>query len=225
MVYIALFFIVLVLIGIGIFLLKQKEKYRPEIPASALEGIATNSTKKIAYFELSDWARNVSPNAYLAVFKGDLLASGEAEMRVFLGDGENTHFAGVLSDELGLSGVKTLFVNLDGERCIVGWVSSSMESPLYFHIERYEPDNEADGWANEKESTIEKGIAEANGGWFIVPITEDIQLWNTLIQSSVISENSLDRGSKDLGSWYEVEKNYSSPLDVSSWYIHVPIQK
>ena len=107
----------------------------------------------------------------------------------------------------------------------LGWVSSSFNEPIYFHIERDKPDEDSEWWEAEEESTIDKGIADANGSWFILPIRNDIQLWDTIGQAAIQTSDSLDRGSKNLGSWYEVEKTYSPPLDVSSWYIHVPIQK
>ena len=225
LVYLTVVLTILVLIGLDIWLLMQRRNYQPDIPASALNGMDANTTKSIAYFELADWASGVSSDAYISVFKGELFDTNETEMRVFLDDGENTYYVGVLSDELGLAGIKTIFIDLGKERCILGWVPSSLNKPIYFRIERSNPNKESEWQDAKKESTVDKGIADANGGWFIVPIKNDIQLWNTLAKSAIQTSDSLDRGSKDLGSWYEVEKTYSPSLDVSSWYIHVPIQK
>ena len=39
------------------------------------------------------------------------------------------------------------------------------------------------------------------------------------------TQNSLDKGSDRLGSYYEVETAFDPALDVSGYYIHIPIQQ
>lgn len=208
------FLVVLSLIAFFFFRLWNNHRYETS------SNIETNQQKRIAYFELNDWASDVPPDAYVAVFKDD----AQTEMQVLFGDRENTYFAGVLSDQLGLAGVKTIFVDLGQERCILGWVSSSIEAPVLFRVERDELNSDAEWWDSKKESTVEKGITEADGGWFIVPIKDDVQLWDMIIFSAIETSSSLERGSQNIGSWYEVEMSYFPPLDVSGWYVQVPIQ-
>jgi hypothetical protein len=186
------------------------------IPDIATVGLKPGSTKSIAYFELKDWASGIQPSAYAEVFTGQLVTTGETEIRVFIHDGQKMHYAGALSDQLGLPEVKTIFIDLGKEKCVIGWISPTVRELYDFRIERVRVDSEP------FEDTVKESLIEAN--LFIVPIQEDFELWNNIHFSGVQTSGSLQRGNDALGSWYEFEKQYDPPLDISSWYVLIPIQ-
>jgi len=193
---------------------------QPDIPASAQVGLKPGTSKVLGHFRLADWAAGVPPTAYFTVFEGRLTESDASEMRVFLSGSQSAQYIGALSNQLQLPGVKTLFIDLGGQRCIIGWVSPATQGKLlYFHLERPEADRKR--WMEaEKESSIEKNM-------FIIPIqaSDRPELWNFVSMSAVQTKESLQRGYDAKGSYYQVETTYSSPLDVSSFYIPISIQK
>lgn len=192
---------------------------QPQIPVSALTGTQPGSARILGHLHLADWAQNVHPLAYLTVFEARSEQDGAMEQRVFWSDGEHNGYVGVLTGQLGLDGVKTIFLDIgDNQRCIVGWVSP--ETPgtlLYFRLERPEPDTQR--WFDGvKESTIDKNT-------FIVPIRADEQpeRWNEIVLAAVQTKQSLKRGFDGTGSYFEIEMSFSPPLDVSAFYLPVSL--
>jgi hypothetical protein len=194
--------------------------FQPKIPASAQGGLEPGTARILGNLRLVDWAEGVSSTVFLTIFEGRLAGSGVTEMRVFLSDGQTAQYVGALSDQLQLPGVQTLFIDFGSQRCVVGWVSPATPGKLlYFHIER--PEADTTRWMEGvRESTLEKNL-------FIVPIraSDQPERWNLIAMAAVQTRESLQRGFDAQGSYYEVEKTYSPPLDVSSFYIPVSIPK
>jgi hypothetical protein len=192
----------------------------PAIPASAQVGIKPGSARILGYFQLNDWAEGVSSTAKLTIFETRLTGTGENETRVFMNDGQSARYVGALSDQLHLPGVQALFIDFGSQRCIIGRVSPEIRGKLlYFRIERPEADKRR--WMEGvKESTIEKNL-------FIVPIKAGDQpnLWNFVVLAAVQTKESLQRGFDQKGSYFQVERSYSPPLDVSGFNIPISIQK
>jgi len=188
------------------------------IPETAMQGIDSKSIKILGNFKLSDWAQGVPSSAYFTIFEAYLSGSGEKEIRVFYDDGNQTTYIGALSDQFGIPELKTSLVDLGKERCIIGWVSPQINGKLlYIHFERLEADRSL--WMNaQKESSIENNL-------FIVPITgDDVLLWNSITMAAIQTKESLQRGFDGTGSYYELERAFSSSLDTSNYYIPISIQ-
>lgn len=190
---------------------------QPQIPASALSGVLPGSTRIVGHLRLADWAQNVPDQAYLTVFEARSEENEAMEQRVFWSDGAQSGYIGPLTGQLGLEGVKTIFLDIgENQHCVVGWVSP--ETPgtlLYFRLERPEPDTKR--WFDGvKESSIEKNI-------FIVPIraSEQPERWNEIVLAAVQTKQSLQRGFDGAGSYFERETSFSPPLDISTFYIPI----
>ena len=157
---------------------------------------------------------------YATVFDGILTSTGEHEIRVFLNDTNFTQYVGALSDQLQLPGVNTIFINLGQERCIIGWVSPNTQGNLlYFLVDRLEPDRSK--WMDaELESTITKNV-------FIIPIRsgDNPASWDFIARAGVQTKESLQRSYDGKGDSYQLDQVFSPPLDVSSFYILVKVQK
>jgi hypothetical protein len=190
---------------------------QPRVPGDALVGIDSSSVKILGHFRLSDWASNIPANSYLTVFEATSDATNSKEIRVFYNDDTQSFYVGALSDYFGMAEVRAIFIDLGTERCIIGWASSSIPGTLSdFHFERLRESGSY--WADaQKESTIEKNL-------FIVPITTDVQLWNSVTMVAVQTRESLKRGFDGNGSYYQVEKTFEPALDVSYHYINISIQ-
>ncbi len=209
------------------------------IPQDAVVGLEPKSYKLLGSFKLSDWAKTTPENAFISVFQGKLAGSGKVERRAFYDDGTNTRYIGPLSDHFGVSWLKTVFVDFGGERSIVGWVSSDVKGKLYVvRFERPESVNKNKSYAS-KESTIESnmfivpvsfiedGVSKTYGWLGDVGEGEDPDLWNSISMIAVQTKESLQRGFDSSGttneSYYEVEKIFDPAIDVSGFYIKVPI--
>jgi len=192
---------------------------QPQIPADALWGVSPGSTRIMGHLRLADWAQAIPDQVYLTVFEARSEPGGATEHRVFWSDSEHSGYVGALTEQIGLEGVETIFLDIGNhQRCIVGWVSPEIPGTLlYFRLERPEPDTNR--WFDGvKESTIERNI-------FIVPIRADEQpeRWNEIIMAAVQTRQSLKRGFDGSGSYYEIETSFSPPLDISAFYIPVSL--
>ena len=101
------------------------------IPASAQVGIEPGSARILGYFQLNDWVEGASSPANLTIFEARLIETDENEIRVFLNDGQSARYVGALSDQLQLPGIKTLFIDFGGQRCIIGWASPEIQGSLH----------------------------------------------------------------------------------------------
>lgn len=193
---------------------------QPKIPANAQTGLEPGTARILGNLRLADWAEGISDKVYLTIFEGRLVGSDSTEIRVFWNDGKSDGYVGALTEQLQLKGVKTLFIDFGSQRCVVGWVSPAISGKLlYFRLERPEPDTTR--WMEGvKESTINENL-------FIVPIRASNQpeLWNELVLAAVQTKESLQRGYDGKGSYFEAEKAFSPPLDVSSFYVSISIPK
>ena len=212
------FLIILMVLVSGILACSFLGGGRSDIPEVALQGIASKSVKILGNFNLSDWAQGVPSSSYFTIFEGQLSGTGEQEIRVFYDDGNRSTYIGALSAQFGIPELKTIFIDLGRERCIIGWASPAINGKLLnVHFERFEADRSL--WMNaQKESSIEKNL-------FIVPITgEDIVLWNSITMAAVQTRESLQRGFDGNGSYYEVEKMFDPPFDISAYYQSISVQ-
>ncbi len=194
---------------------------QPAIPQSALEGVKPASTRILGHFRLADWAEGVSTSQYITIFQAYQLQNDAAEIRVFLNDNGASQYIGMLTDQLQIPGVKTAFIDFGSQRCIIGWVSPDLAGNLlFFHIERVPKDPTRRMQEAVLESTIEKNV-------FIVPIRADAspELWNSIALAAVKTKESLQRGFDQKGSYYQIEKSYDPPLDVSGFYLHILLNK
>jgi len=193
---------------------------QPPIPEGGLVGLKAGSTRILGHFRLADWDKGVSSTLYVTLFEGVLAETGKSEVRAFINDQSNSQYIGALNEQLQLPGVLTLFFKLGDQRCLIGWVSPTVQGKLiYFRIER--PQENPDLWMEAVlESSIEKNL-------FIVPIgaSKHAENWDSLVLSAVQTKESLQRGFDGQGSYFEIEAKYSPPLDVSSFYIPILIQK
>lgn len=190
----------------------------PKISSEALSGLESNNVNVLGHLKLSDWAQNVPSTAYLTFFQGRSVSTGEIEVRVLYDDGKQNFYLGALTDQLGMPELKTIFIDLGVERCVIGSVASTISGrPLYIHLERDAIDRSDRAYA-QKDSTIEKNF-------FIIPINgDDVYLWNDLTMVAIQTQETLDRDFNGGGSAYEIEKIFDPPLNISSYYIKIPIQ-
>ncbi len=194
--------------------------WQPDIPEDALVGLQPGTSHILGRFRFADWAGNVPPAMVAVVFDGLLQDSGARDIRIFLSDGKNTQYVGALTEQLGLPGVKTIFINFEGNHCLIGYVLPGVSGNLlYFRIER--PQDDPSRWMDAvSESKIENNL-------FLVPLggSEHAQLWNKLVLSAVQTRESLQRGFDQKGSYFELEKAYAPPLIVSDLYVFVSLPK
>lgn len=185
------------------------------IPKEGVMGLEAKSYKVLGIFKLSDWSKISSDKEYITIFQGKLLGTNQTELRAYYDDGEVTKYIGKFDSNLGLESIKTLFIDINGEKCIVGWVSPNINGKLYaVHIERTERDKTK--WMEaQKESTIEKNL-------FIIPIVgSEVNLWDHISMVSIQTKESLKRGFDGDGSYWEVEKLFDPAMDISKMYIKI----
>lgn len=211
-------FIALMLLSVSLACLSATGNNTFKIPPDGLEGLDTDSVKILGRLKISDWAQDVSSSAYFAVFEGRSLSTSRVETRIFYENGNETIYIGRLSDYFDVPEIEAIFIDLGYERCIIGRVSSGVKgTPLYIHLERAESDRSS--WMlAQKESTVKDEI-------FIVPLTgDDIRLWNYVTMVAIQTQESLDRGFAQEGSYFEIEKRFEPYLDIYPNYVQISIQ-
>ncbi len=205
---------------IVVFIQKKSLDIRAKknIPIEAKQGIDEESIKMIGHFQLSDWASDISNEAYFSIFSGEVIDTKETEMRVYYSDNEKREFLGALTDQLGIEEIKTIFLDLGKERCVMGWTSSEIPGKRKAIVfGGYEPDPRK--WLQvQLKSTIERDM-------FIIPIKEDTtSRFDFLSRVGIETKESFKRGLQSKYSYYEVEKKFEPALDVSEFYYHLEIQ-
>lgn len=210
--------IALILLSVSLACLSGAGSKTSRIPPEGLDGLDVDSVKILGRLKIADWAENVSSSAYFTLFEGRSLSTNRIETRVFYENDSEIIYIGSLSNYFDIPELDVIFIDLGYERCIIGRVSQAVNGkPLYVHFERVESDRSK--WMlAQKESSIEDGI-------FIIPITgDDIRLWNYVTMVAIQTQESLDRGFAQEGSYFEIEKRFEPYIDIYGNYILILVQ-